>query len=292
MPTSRKRLEAEELYQQAKESYKKREFVKAKELFEKVNTVVRDYQATEKFLARIDSDIQQEARYQQDLRRRDAQRQAKETRDQQDLRRRDARQAKETRDQQDLQRREAQRQAREKALEQKRAAAKAAVVRRRQETRELKETAARIKNDRDKMVTDKIQGLYREAESDYKNGLYTLARDRFNEVQRIAPGYRSTEEYLGNIAHAYGGEVTVAPIPVPRAWSRKCCRFRFRWARRRSSSLPGKLQRLRWRNLMERPLRTMTRAFFYLSEKNTFAPVRNSIMLLSWIPAINQRLNI
>lgn len=198
MPTSRKRLEAQELYQQAKESYKKREFVKAKELFEKVNTVVRDYQATEKFLARIDSDIQQEARYQQDLQRRDARRQAKEMRYQQDL-----------------QRREAQRQAREKALEQKRAAAKAAVVRRRQETRGLKETAARIKNDRDKMVTGKIQELYREAESDYTHGLYALARDRFNEVQRIAPGYRSTEEYLGNIAHAYGGEVTVAPIPVP-----------------------------------------------------------------------------
>ena len=197
MPTSRKRLEAQEFYQQAKESYKKREFAKAKELFEKANAAVRGYQATEKFLARIDSDIQKETRYQQDMREREARRQAKETRYQQDLQRRDA-----------------QRQAREKALEQKRAAANAAVVQRRQETRELKETAARIKNDRDKMVAGKIQELYREAESDYKNGLYALARDRFNEVQRIAPGYRSTEEYLGNIAYAYGGETTVAPIPV------------------------------------------------------------------------------
>ena len=190
VPTSRKRLEAQEFYRQAKESYKKREFAKAKALFEKVNAAVGSYQATEKFLARIDSDIQKETRYQQDMQEREARRQAKEMRYQQDLQRREA-------------------------FEQKRAAAKAAAVRRRQETRELKETAARIKNDRDKMVTDKIQELYREAESDYTHGLYALARERFKEVQRIAPGYRSTEEYLGNIAHAYGSEAAVETTPLP-----------------------------------------------------------------------------
>lgn len=198
VPTSRKRLEAQELYRQAKESYKKREFAKAKALFEKVNAAVGSYQATEKFLARIDSDIQKETRYQQDIQEGEVRRQTKETRYRQDL-----------------QRREAQRQSRKKAFEEKRATAEATAARRRQETRELKETVARIKNDRDKMVADKIQELYREAESDYTHGLYALARERFNEVQRIAPGYRSTEEYLGNIAYAYGGEMTVAPLPVP-----------------------------------------------------------------------------
>ena len=78
VPTSRKRVEAQEFYRQAKESYKKREFAKAKALFEKVNATVGSYQATEKFLARIDSDIQKETRYQQDMQEREARRQTRE----------------------------------------------------------------------------------------------------------------------------------------------------------------------------------------------------------------------
>ena len=34
-------------------------------------------------------------------------------------------------------------------------------------------------------------------------------------MQRIAPGYRSTEEYLGNIAYAYGNEAAVETTPLP-----------------------------------------------------------------------------
>ena len=216
VPTSRQRLEAQEFYRQAKESYKKREFVKAKALFEKVNAVVKGYEATEKFLARIDSDIQKEARDQRDMQEREARRQAKEVRDQQEMQERDAqRQAKEAQYQQGLKRREEQRQARKKALEEKRATAEAAAAKRRQEMRELRESVARIKNDRDEMIAQKVQELYREAESDYKNGLYALAKERFSEVHRISPGYGSTEEYLGNIAYKYGSEAAVETTPVP-----------------------------------------------------------------------------
>ena len=162
VPTSRKRLEAQEFYRQAKESYKKREFAKAKSAFEKVNAAVGSYQATEKFLARIDSDIQKETRYQQDMQERESAAPGE----------RNALSAGF---------------AAKRAFEQKRAAAKAAAVRRRQETRELKETAARIKNDRDKMVTDKIQELYREAEFDYTHGLYALARSVLRKCNALPP---------------------------------------------------------------------------------------------------------
>lgn len=174
VPASRKREEAQQYYQQAKELYKKRQFDRAKEFFQKADALVKDYQATGKFLARIDTDINREKKYQQMLEQQDARRQE-----------------------------------REKALEQKRAAAKEASARRRQETRGLRETATRIKNERDKMINRKLVELYREAESDYKNHLYALARERFSEVQRISPGYKSTEKYLERIAYENQTEVTV-----------------------------------------------------------------------------------
>ncbi len=180
VPASRKREEAQQYYQQAKEFYKKRQFDRAKESFQKADALVKDYQATGKFLARIDTDIDQEKKYQQMLERRDARRQE-----------------------------------REKALEQKRAAAKEASARRRQETRGLRETATRIKNERDKMINRKLVELYREAESDYKNHLYALAKERFHEVQRISPGYKSTEEYLERIAYEDRTEAAVEVASVP-----------------------------------------------------------------------------
>ena len=175
---SRKQAEAEQYYQQAKELYKKRKFDRAKEFFQKVDALIKDYQATDKFLARIDKDIEQEQKYQQMLAQRDAQRQT-----------------------------------REKAFEQKRTAVKEAKAQRRQEARRLKKTATRIKSDRDKMINHKVLELYREAESDYKNHLYALAGERFSAVQRISPGYKATEEYLERIAHEYQGETVGANVP-------------------------------------------------------------------------------
>ena len=180
VPASRMRLEAEQYYQQAKELYKKRQFDRAKEFFQKVDALVKDYQATGKFLARIDTDIEREGKYQQTLAQRDEQRQA-----------------------------------REKVFEQKRAAAKEASARRRQETRGLRETAARIKDERNKMINRKIIELYREAESDYKNRLYALAKERFSEVQRISPGYKSTEEYLERIAYEHRTEAAIEVATIP-----------------------------------------------------------------------------
>lgn len=162
-----KRQEAERYYQQAKDFYSRREFVKAKEIFEKVNVLVKGYQATGKFLARIDADIKREEQYREELRRRAAQRQAQE----------------------------------KKILLQKEMAVKAAAAVR-QEARGLKDTLTRIKKDRKQVVDRKVEGLYREAQSDYKSHLYALAKERFGEVQRISPGYKSTEEYLARIADA------------------------------------------------------------------------------------------
>jgi len=176
---SRKRQEAEQYYRQAKELYKKREFDKARGFFQKVDALVRGYQATEKFLARIDADIQKEAQYQQSL-----------------------------------QQREARRQGRDQVIAQKRTAVKETAAKRRQETRDLRETAVRIKSDRDKMVSRKVKALYREAESDYKNNLYALAKVHFDEVQRICPGYESTNEYLAQIAYEYGSEEVIQPTPA------------------------------------------------------------------------------
>lgn len=183
VPVSLKRAEAEQYYQQAKESYKRREFQKAKELFEKVDAFVKDYQATDKFLARINADIQEEERYQQSL-----------------------------------QKQEVERQEREAATAVRKVAVKTAVVNRRQEARGLKEASERIKKDRNKLIERKVLELYREAESDYRNGLYALARERLNQVQHISPGYKATEEYLERIAYEYGNEVTIqqnVPIPEP-----------------------------------------------------------------------------
>ncbi|HBO97185.1 MAG TPA: hypothetical protein DE315_01840 [Candidatus Omnitrophica bacterium] len=180
VPASRARLEAEQYYRQAKELYKKRQFDKAKEFFQKVDALVKDYQATGKFLARIDMDIEREEKYQQTLAQRDEQRQA-----------------------------------RGKVLEQKRAAAKEALARRRQETRGLRETAARIKGERNKMIGRKVIELYREAESDYKNRLYALAKERFSEVQRISPGYKSAGEYLERIAYEHRTKAAIEVVPPP-----------------------------------------------------------------------------
>ncbi len=156
--------EAERLYQQAKNYYKSREFKKAKQYFREVSKILPDYQSTEKYLARIDEDIKNEEQYQKAQRKRVYERQIQEKR------------------------LFAQGQTQEESTA------------RLKKRKELQETLERIKDERQRRLDKRLGFIYEEAQGYYQARLPEMAQERFEEIQRISPGYKSTEEYLSRIA--------------------------------------------------------------------------------------------
>ena len=156
--------ETQGLYDEARDFYQKRDFRRAKQIFKKIADAVPGYKSTDKFLARINVDIKNEEEYQK------------------------ARQ-----------KREYERPLKEKRLSQGREEKQRAVVRQ-QGKAKLKETLERIKQDRKARLEKYVASLYQEAQTYYKGHLLEMAEGRFQEIQQIYPGYRSTEKYLAHIA--------------------------------------------------------------------------------------------
>ncbi len=155
--------EAETLYQQAKDHYKSREFKKAKQYFREVSKILPNYQSTEKYLARIDEDIKNEEQYQKAQRKREYERQMQEKRL--------------------FTRRDGQEESTARLKKRK----------------ELQEALERIKDERQKRLDKRLGSIYAEAQGYYQARLPEMAQERFEEIQRILPGYKSTEEYLARI---------------------------------------------------------------------------------------------
>lgn len=158
--------ETQGLYDEARDFYQKRDFRKAKQIFKKIADTVPDYKSTDKFLERINVDIKNEEEYQK------------------------ARQ-----------KREYERSLKEKRLSQGREEKQKAIVRQ-QGKAKLKETLERIRQDRKARLEKYVASLYQEAQTYYKGHLLEMAEGRFQEIQQIYPGYRSTEKYLAHIASA------------------------------------------------------------------------------------------
>ncbi len=157
--------EAETLYQQAKDHYKSREFKKAKQYFREVSKILPNYQSTEKYLARIDEDIKNEEQYQKAQQKREYERQMQEKR----------------------------------LFAQRQGQGQEESMARLTKRKELQQTLERIKDERQKRLDKRLGSIYEEAQGYYQARLPEMAQERFEEIQRISQGYKSTEEYLARI---------------------------------------------------------------------------------------------
>lgn len=156
-------MQAQALYEEGKDFYQHRDLAKAKQCFREIEKIVPGYKSAQKFLARIEEDIKSEERYQELLRERARERRLKE----------------------------------KTLFEQQQA--REQIFARREKTKGLHETLQRIKSDRRRRLEEKAESLYAEAGAYYKGGLLEMARERFEELEKIFPGYKSAAKYLSRI---------------------------------------------------------------------------------------------
>jgi len=149
-----KRLEQEAgfVYKEALKAYKKQRWEQARRGFLEAQEILPGHWKSEKYLARLDQDIQEA----------EMKRRAKI----------------------------------EKEIERQRR--KEAVARKAEEDRQMKI----LEEDRKKQVAKQqkqAEAVYKFAVSLYRAGDYALAKDKFREVEDIAPDYKSVKKYLGRV---------------------------------------------------------------------------------------------
>ena len=169
------------VYQEAEHYFKKRRFELAKSRFEEAQLIVPNYKSTEKYLARIDRDVQEDARLRQERRARELEQQK---RDEELARMREEKRLDELRE------------AKEKArLDQ----FKREVAGRRKERHEWLRVLEESEKERQKKLKEQARFIYHEAVKYYKKRQFEQAKEDFLEVRRIFPDYKSSEKYLARI---------------------------------------------------------------------------------------------
>lgn len=137
--------QAEPIYQQALDYYQKRQFQQAKEYFNTVETLLPDYKSTTQYLERIDEDIGQEQKRLLDV----------------------------TLNKEALARRQAQ-----------------------EEWRKIVEEG---EQEHQKRLAEQAEPIYQTARYYYRRGKFKQAKQKFEELQGIVPGYKSTSQYLARL---------------------------------------------------------------------------------------------
>jgi TolA-binding protein len=144
--------QAEDVYEEAVNLYKRKKFAEAKKKFEEVSWVIPNYKATMKYLGRIDRDAQQ-------------------------------------------QQKEADRQ-KQKALQQQ--GWEQEVEHKKQEVQHERERKAK-ELQHQKELGEQAEFLYAAAVKLYDNKDMDQAWDKFNDIEKIYPGYKSTRSYMIHI---------------------------------------------------------------------------------------------
>jgi TolA-binding protein len=175
--------QAEPVYQEALYYYKEREFELAKNRLQEVERIFPDYKSTTKYLSRIDQDVKDEI----------------ERREQQRLREYEQ----QIREKELAQKREEERLARLRELEEKNKLQQfqREVATRRKEREEWLMVLKESEMERQRKLTDQADFVYQEAVQYYKRREFEGAREGFQEVDGILPGYKSTSDYLAKIEH-------------------------------------------------------------------------------------------
>lgn len=173
--------QAAAVYKFATSLYKRREYEEAREKFVEVNGILPDYKLTAKYLAHIDRDIteawEQRQKEQQIALKRQFEAQQQETK------------------------REVERLRRQKKREQEKhlAQMKKEALAREQERKEWAQTIGQIEEDHQKRLQQQAEAIYTEALRYFRAGWLKQARETFQEVDMMSPGYKATAKYLSRI---------------------------------------------------------------------------------------------
>ncbi len=175
------KAQAEPIYTEAVHYYKKRQFELAKSRFQEVSWILPEYKSVAKYLEHIDQDIEDEEDRLQRQKIRELARQSRE----EDL----------------VRKREEKRLARLESSEEKKRLAqfRKEMAVRREERQEWLKVLKESEHERKRNLTEQADFVYREAISLYKDKEFSKAREDFLEVERIFPGYKSTNKYLAKI---------------------------------------------------------------------------------------------
>jgi len=173
--------QAEPVYRQAIDAYKKRRFELAKSRFQEVELIVPSYRSTAQYLQRIDQDIADENRLAQERKARELARK----RHEEEL-------ARKREDERLEKLREAEKKDRVKRFREEMAI-------RKNEREEWLKVIEEAERQRKQKMRDQAEFVYQEAIRHYKNAQFVQARESFQEVERIFPDYRSTVKYLARV---------------------------------------------------------------------------------------------
>jgi len=173
--------QADPIYEEALYYYKQREFELAKAHFEEVKMIVPDFKSVNKYLGRIDEDIQKEIFERQQEEARELARQQKE----EEVRRKRERE------------RLAKLQEEENRLRIERF--KEEVSARRLERQEWLKVIEEAEKERNRKLKEQADFIYREAVELYKDREFSKAKEDFLEVETIVPNFKSTTKYLARI---------------------------------------------------------------------------------------------
>jgi TolA-binding protein len=173
--------QAEYVYQEAIQLYKRQQFKQAKEDFLEAERIIPDYKSTAKYLARIDQDIEEEEKQRWTEQQRIAQQKMREEQIAQRAQEEELGRLRAIEDQNRL------RNFKEQAAEREK--------QRKEWERVLKEN----EQERQKRLKEEAEFVYKEALQLYKEKKWEPARNGFIEVQQIIPGYKGSEKYLTRI---------------------------------------------------------------------------------------------
>jgi tetratricopeptide (TPR) repeat protein len=169
------RRRVEPLYLEAKGLYQRGDFIAARQKFMEVVQKIPDYKSSVRFLDRLDVDIRRQEQYKE--------KEAKRVRE---------------------------RKARMRQFLKERREEKTGWTRHRQKE-SLGKTLAHIKGVRQEKSVQKAQLLYEAGQADYKDRLLEAAREKFLEIERIIPDYKSTRKYLARITSEIEGKEQIWP---------------------------------------------------------------------------------
>ncbi|MCK5259762.1 MAG: hypothetical protein KAJ70_01750 [Candidatus Omnitrophica bacterium] len=169
------------VYQEAVKYYKKRKFEQAKEDFLEVRRIYPNYKSTEKYLARVDKDIEEDQKQRYEEHQRAFQR-----------RMREKKLLEQQKWEEDQRLRAVEEQDRLRGFNEK-------ALARKQQREEWEQIIQENERQRQKKLEEEAEFVYQEALRSYHAKRWEEARGDFTEVARILPGYKLTEKYLSGI---------------------------------------------------------------------------------------------